>query len=196
MTEELCTLNECPPGLFMFNGHLGFKSEYTTTLENPRRYQVDAYVVESGEYFWGGAKSTTERGQLMVEPVTLRDLMADRRETLVGVAAKFGPILKAGFPESHSITRLQVANALAEKVIAVQPDLSDRQRRASPQPDLVKVLGASKDLREAIELLCDWMNNNDLVWDHADQKPDDFQRLCDAMEVYDAALMQVKKGNG
>ena len=66
---EPVTLNECPPGLFMFDGTLCFKSEYTTTLENPRRYQVDAYCVESGEYFHGGAKSSTERGNLMVEPI-------------------------------------------------------------------------------------------------------------------------------
>jgi hypothetical protein len=30
---EPVTLNECPPGLFMFNGTLCFKSKYTTTLE-------------------------------------------------------------------------------------------------------------------------------------------------------------------
>ena len=64
------TLNDCPPGLFWFEDMLGFKSEYTTTLENPRRYQCDAYVVESGEYFHGGAKSTEERGKLLVRPVS------------------------------------------------------------------------------------------------------------------------------
>lgn len=63
------TLNNCPPGLFWFGETLGFKSEYTSTLENPRRYQCDAYVVESGEYFHGGARSTEERGRLMVRPI-------------------------------------------------------------------------------------------------------------------------------
>jgi hypothetical protein len=65
---EACTLADCPPGLFTFNGTLCFKSEYTTTLENPHRYQCDAYVVESGEYFHGGAKSTAERAALIVTP--------------------------------------------------------------------------------------------------------------------------------
>lgn len=64
------SLNDCPPGLFWFGQTLGFKSEYTTVLENPRRYQCDAYVVESGEYFWGGAKGSEERGKLLVRPVT------------------------------------------------------------------------------------------------------------------------------
>lgn len=78
-TQGECSLNECPPGLFMFNDTLGFKSEYTTTLENPRRYQCDAYVVESGEYFHGGARDTQERGALMVRPI--------RTGQLVGVQA-------------------------------------------------------------------------------------------------------------
>ena len=73
---EPVTLNECPPGLFMFNGTLCFKSKYTTTLENERRYQVDAYCVESGEYFHGWAKSSSERGNLMVEPVDITTIRA------------------------------------------------------------------------------------------------------------------------
>lgn len=64
------TLAECPPGLFHFNDTLCFKSEYTTTLENPRRYQCDAYVVESGEYFHGGtAGDVLARSNLLVEPL-------------------------------------------------------------------------------------------------------------------------------
>jgi len=41
------TLEECLPGLFVFNGTLCFKSEYHTDKGSP-----DAYVVSSGEYFW------------------------------------------------------------------------------------------------------------------------------------------------
>jgi hypothetical protein len=74
-TDKPCTLNACPPGLFVtMDGYLGFKSEYVTTLENPRRYQRDAYVVESGEYFWGGAKTSEERGQVLVRPIASDDL--------------------------------------------------------------------------------------------------------------------------
>lgn len=74
-TLKACTLADCPPGLFMFNGTMGFKSEYTTTLENPRRYQCDAYVVESGEYFHGGAKSTQDRAALIVIPLRTGQLV-------------------------------------------------------------------------------------------------------------------------
>lgn len=51
-------LAECPPGLFVFDGHLGFRSEYGD----------DAYVVQSGEYFWGGTDKRPERAELIVQP--------------------------------------------------------------------------------------------------------------------------------
>lgn len=70
------TLNDCPPGLFVFGGTLCFKSEYATTLENPPYYQCDAYCVESGEYFWGGAKGTEARGKLMVQPLDQAAILA------------------------------------------------------------------------------------------------------------------------
>lgn len=82
-------LRDCPPGLFMFEGTLCFRSEYSTTLENPRRYQPDAYVVESGEYFWGGAKTSEERSALIVfpvEPITPADLDAAVQAELVRAA--------------------------------------------------------------------------------------------------------------
>ena len=40
------TLKACPPGLFLFNEHVCFKSEYGD----------DAYCVESGEYFHGNTE--------------------------------------------------------------------------------------------------------------------------------------------
>lgn len=67
---EPVRLDECPPGLFVFGKTLCFRSEYLTTLEAPRRYQPDAYVVASGEYFWGGAKDSADRSSLMVQPVS------------------------------------------------------------------------------------------------------------------------------
>lgn len=63
------TLNECPEGLFWFEGILGFKSEYCTQPGHGAPLQCDAYVVASGEYFWGGAKSVEERGSLVVRPL-------------------------------------------------------------------------------------------------------------------------------
>lgn len=69
----LVTLDECPPGLFEFNGRLGFKSEYrTVTPSTGAAGMPDAYVVESGEYFWGGTTHPQERAKLQVRPVAAR----------------------------------------------------------------------------------------------------------------------------
>lgn len=69
----LVTLGHCQPGLFLFRGtSLGFKSEYKTESKNrPGVWQSDAYVVESGEYFWGGTSDPVEREALMVLPLVL-----------------------------------------------------------------------------------------------------------------------------
>lgn len=57
---ELC---RCPTGLFLFNGSLGFRSEYGD----------DAYCLDSGEYFWGGASGDRiKRNSLMVQPMQRR----------------------------------------------------------------------------------------------------------------------------
>ena len=50
---EETTLAECPVGLFFFGDELCFKSEYG---DNSGR--IDAYIVSSGEFFWGGSSQT------------------------------------------------------------------------------------------------------------------------------------------
>lgn len=68
--DRVTTLAECPPGLFWSNGSggwaLGFRSEYSSTEKGP-----EAYVLLSGEYFWGGAKTHAERRELTVHPISL-----------------------------------------------------------------------------------------------------------------------------
>lgn len=59
------TLAACPPGLFVFDGHYGFKTEYSD--ENG----PEAYCEPSGEYFWGGAKSKEQRAKLVVTPAII-----------------------------------------------------------------------------------------------------------------------------
>lgn len=64
-------LHNCPPGLFLFIGDggpcLGFMSEYATVVGN--FVQRDAYVVASGEYFWGGTSDSKKRAKLLVMPL-------------------------------------------------------------------------------------------------------------------------------
>jgi hypothetical protein len=85
----LVSLAECPPGPFLFEGTLGFKTEYGATRAigpvnvpgDQIRWIVtdwpDAYCMESGEYFWGGTTSHEERARLLVEPV---DVMVAHQE--------------------------------------------------------------------------------------------------------------------
>ena len=75
-----CTLDDCPTGLFLFEGGgygtLGFKSEYATPKQENGTtvgLQCDAYVVSSGEYFWGGVSDWRARSQLLVTPLNLDD---------------------------------------------------------------------------------------------------------------------------
>lgn len=79
---ELVSLSECPPGLFLWNGTLGFMSEYgamepvvmgkTWTVGK----RADAYCADSGEYFWGGTSNHDDRAKLMVQPVDAASLLS------------------------------------------------------------------------------------------------------------------------
>ena len=60
-------LCDAPIGLFLFGDTLCLMTEYSS--EGCGRH---AYIVSSGEMFWGGAKSKEERANLDVTPVTVR----------------------------------------------------------------------------------------------------------------------------
>lgn len=78
-TAVLVSLAECPPGLFWFGDTLGFKTEYGHStgkdvgggkVEWVITSYAEAYCVETGEYFWGGAPDLLAREELMVVPVS------------------------------------------------------------------------------------------------------------------------------
>jgi hypothetical protein len=63
------TLAACPPGLFIHNGILGFKSEYTR-----QNGTIDAYVVRTGEAFAGPQPQTVDSQRTcLVVPVEASD---------------------------------------------------------------------------------------------------------------------------
>ncbi|SEM55320.1 hypothetical protein SAMN05192583_0603 [Sphingomonas gellani] len=62
---ERVSLGNCPPGPFIFNGTLGFKTEYGPT---------DAYCMGTGEAFWGGTTDKIARAALLVQPVEVAAL--------------------------------------------------------------------------------------------------------------------------
>jgi len=75
-----CKLRECPPGHFVYEESLCFKTEYGSMESlGPKgapgkdvKWQVgnhsDVYN-EGGESFWGGVKTKEERDELEVQPV-------------------------------------------------------------------------------------------------------------------------------
>lgn len=62
-----CRLVDCPPGLFMYNGTLGFKSEYFASTP----IKMEVFCVESGEFFWGGTSDFLIRAHLLVTPMQI-----------------------------------------------------------------------------------------------------------------------------
>lgn len=85
MTDPLgrVTLADCPPGPFLFDGELCFKTEYRAmvasgpVVDSPTSVRFvttrypDAYCMATGEMFWGGTTKHRDRAKLLVMPVTL-----------------------------------------------------------------------------------------------------------------------------
>lgn len=73
---ETCTLADCPPGLFRgASGALGFRSDYCLSM--PREELAnwpEAFVVESGEVWWGGTTNHPDRAAQIVTPLDLEAL--------------------------------------------------------------------------------------------------------------------------
>lgn len=89
MKGETVRFDDCPIGLFWFRGELCVMTEYATAAEG-QHPQRDAYIVSSGEYFWGGTRTAIERGQLVVEPLDTDEAIAALARAGVGAAQKEG----------------------------------------------------------------------------------------------------------
>lgn len=58
-----CRLGKCPPGHFVLDGNLCFKTGHYTTKGHMEVYN------EAGEALWGGTNMESERVNLLVTPV-------------------------------------------------------------------------------------------------------------------------------
>lgn len=66
----LIQLADLEPGkLFRFGETVGFKSEYRSGGV------IEAFIVGSGEMFWGGTSTADKQRELMVEPIDLKELL-------------------------------------------------------------------------------------------------------------------------
>lgn len=55
------------PGLFYHGSELCVKTEYRT-----ERGAIEAYIVSSGEFFWGGTDQVALQRRILVQPVSVR----------------------------------------------------------------------------------------------------------------------------
>jgi len=76
--ERPMTLRECPPGAFIYENNgkpvLGFKTEYAEEIPaGSKLYWPGAYVMDSGEFFWGGCTNHEDRANLKVRALLFED---------------------------------------------------------------------------------------------------------------------------
>lgn len=64
LPDEKMTLEECPIGLFRYDGVLVLKTEYVDDMG-----RCECYTVDGGERFWGNG--ALNLNQLIVQPVRL-----------------------------------------------------------------------------------------------------------------------------
>jgi hypothetical protein len=70
ISEKTCKLDNVPAGsLFYYNGTFALMTEYSYYKEGMRKVQRDAYIIGTGEYFWGGCTDTVSRSNLKVNKV-------------------------------------------------------------------------------------------------------------------------------
>lgn len=63
--DDTVQLGDCPVGLFLSEGgELCLKTEYGTN-----EGRIDAFIVSSGEYFWGGTTHPQDQRRVLVTPV-------------------------------------------------------------------------------------------------------------------------------
>ena len=85
-------LIDAPIGIFRFDGELVLKTEYCSENKLSGKYIPDCYIVRTGEYFWGGAKTANELNNLDVEPVDFAELLPIVTDTISRQAAIDGKI--------------------------------------------------------------------------------------------------------
>lgn len=65
-------LIDVPVGLFIHNDILALKTEYGDIING--EYTPDCFIIESGEYFNGNTKNTSERNNLEVKPIKFKNI--------------------------------------------------------------------------------------------------------------------------
>lgn len=75
-------LIDAPIGIFRFDGELVLKTEYYSKDKQSGKYIPDCYIIRTGEYFWGSAKTANELINLDIEPVDFAELLPTVTDTI------------------------------------------------------------------------------------------------------------------
>lgn len=113
--SALVKLRNCPPGLFVYDGYIGFKTEYGVSIGGQVTHWPDAYCIDSGEFFWGGATTHEDRAELLVLPIDAdltfaRKLIEQMREALRPFVACLDYIEQDESDEEWAKFRLLIGN--------------------------------------------------------------------------------------
>ena len=139
-------LIDAPIGIFRFDGELVLKTEYCSENKLSGKYIPDCYIVRTGEYFWGGAKTANELNNLDVEPVDFAKLLPTVTDTISRQAA---------IKILHEA--LDAADQIADVPFGVYQNYRDKMNELpSAQPEIIRC----KDCKHWIPY--DWMFSE--VW--------------------------------
>lgn len=127
-TSAQVTLTECPVGLFYRGDNLCLKSEYGNN-----EGRIDAYIVSSGEFFWGEAPQTiaSQREQL-VEPFD-EDFITHARQDIPDLIAERDELIASrdlsNELAAQAISDLSIAHAEIERLRAALENLESDARQ-------------------------------------------------------------------
>lgn len=144
-TREAVTLADCPIGLFWHDDTLCLKTEYGNN-----EGRIDAYIVESGEFYWGDAPQTiANQRRQMVTPVDTAhalDVLASPMPETDGYAKAFYEIADLlGIP-----ARDRAPQQVWER--EMRPRLKEALASPAPMPEKLTV----EDIeRETLDLMAE-----------------------------------------
>ena len=85
-------LSNAPVGLFDYDGTICLKTEYGKVVTDEKGSFVapNTYIVDTGECFWGGAKTSRERNDLLVTPLYIKGRKLKKLRKSKDLGGKYG----------------------------------------------------------------------------------------------------------
>ena len=115
-------LIDAPIGIFRFDGELVLKTEYYSEDKQSGKYIPDCYIIRTGEYFWGGAKTANELINLDIEPVDFAELLPTVTDTISRQAA-IDALTEDEYREFWDCIDSSVAADIIRRLPSAQPEI-------------------------------------------------------------------------